>query len=138
MKAEDAKKRYHMTLMNEAADFYTIGVKPKLNVDQQEFSQAFIRLDRKFLLPIQIVLHSPDGKFRKDFQLSHIKPNIAIADETFQGKTDPSWKVVRNPGPEDRNAAAAAAAAANGARRRPAAAPAPAPAAARNTAAPKR
>ena len=59
--------------------------------------------------------------------------NIAIADETFQGKTDASWKVVRNPGPEDRPAQAAAAAA--GPRRRPTA---PAPAAARNAAAPKR
>jgi TIGR03009 family protein len=136
MKAADAKKRYHMTLMNEAAGFYTIGVRPKLQVDQQEFSQAFIRLDRKFLLPIQIVLHSPDGKFRKDFQLSHIQPNIAVKDETFQGKADPSWKVVRNPGPEDRPGAAAAAAAAApaGARRRPA----PAPAAARDATAPKR
>lgn len=131
MKAEDAKKRYIMTLISEDEKTYGISVRPKLEVDQESFSQAFVLLDRKYLLPVRIVLHSPDGKLRKDFQLSGIKPNAKLEDDTFQGKTDASWKVVRNPGGNERPAPGAAAS-----RRRPA--PAAAPAAARNQAAPKR
>ncbi|APW60374.1 outer-membrane lipoprotein carrier protein LolA [Paludisphaera borealis] len=127
MKADDAKRRYNMTLISEDEKTYGISVRPKLEVDQESFSQAFVQLDRKYLLPVRIILHSPDGKSQKDFQLSGIKPNAKIEDDTFQGKTDASWKVVRNPDGDERPRAGVA-----GGQRRPA------PAAARNQAAPKR
>jgi TIGR03009 family protein len=131
MKADDAKRRYDMTLISQDAKGYGISVRPKLEVDQESFSQAFVQLYRKYLLPVRIVLHSPDGKSQKDFQLGEIKPNAKLNDDTFTGKTDASWKVVRNPGGDERPRPGVA-----GGQRRPA--PAAAPAAARNQAAPKR
>ena len=108
MKADDAKRRYHMSLVSEDDKTYGVKVTPKLDVDQASFSTAFVQLDRKYLLPVRIWLQSPDGKGQKDFQLSGIKPNAKIAEGTFVGKTDPSWKVVRNPDGDARPAAGVA------------------------------
>lgn len=101
MKAEAAKKRYVMTLMSEDDKAYGISIKPRLDVDKESFSQAFVQLDRKYLLPIRIVLMSPDGKSKKDFQLGPIEPNKAVDDSNFQGKPIANWKVIRNPSAED-------------------------------------
>lgn len=101
MKAESAKKRYDMTLMSEDEKAYGISIKPRLDVDKESFSQAFVQLDRKYLLPIRIVLVSPDGKSKKDFQLGPIEPNKPVDDSNFKGKTVANWKVIRNPSAED-------------------------------------
>ncbi|WP_165245993.1 outer-membrane lipoprotein carrier protein LolA [Paludisphaera soli] len=103
MKAEEAKQRYQIGLVATKDDkTYGVNIKPKLDVDKESFSQAFVQLDRRYMLPIRIVLISPDGKSRKDFQLDPVKPNAAVKDENFQGKEFPKWKVVRNPAGEDR------------------------------------
>ena len=101
MKAEAAKKRYVMTLMSEDEKAYGITIKPRLDVDKESFSQAFIQLDRKYLLPVRIVLLSPEGKSKKDFQLGPIEPNKKVNDANFQGQVIPNWKVVRNPAGAD-------------------------------------
>lgn len=132
MKAADAKKRYHMSLISEDAETYGVKITPKLEVDQASFSTALVQLDRKYLLPVRIFLQSPDGKSQKDFQLSGIRPNAEVAKDVFVGKTDPSWKVVRNPDGDARTGAGVA-------RSAKAAGQAPPPAAAaRPSAAPKR
>lgn len=132
MKAADAKKRYHMALISEDEKTYGVKITPKLDVDQASFSTALIQLDRTYLLPVRILLQSPDGKSQKDFQLSGIRPNAKVAEGTFVGKTDPSWKVVRNPDGEARPGAGVAKSA-----KRPAQTPPPA-AATRPSVAPKR
>jgi len=101
MKAESAKKRYVMELMSEDEKAYGISITPRLDVDKESFSQAFVQLDRKYLLPIRIVLVSPDGKSKKDFQLGPVEPNKPVADSNFQGQPLANWKVIRNPSPED-------------------------------------
>lgn len=101
MKAESAKKRYDMKLMSEDGKAYGISITPKLDVDKESFSQAFVQLDRKYLLPIRIVLVSPDGKSKKDFQLGPVEPNKPVDDSNFQGKPVANWKIIRNPSPED-------------------------------------
>ena len=113
MKAESAKKRYVMKLMSEDDKAYGISITPRLDVDKESFSQAFVQLDRKYLLPIRIVLVSPDGKSKKDFQLGPVEPNKPVADSNFQGQPIPNWKMIRNPtaedlGREDRTASAPA------------------------------
>jgi TIGR03009 family protein len=103
MHAEDAKRRYQMTLMSEDDKGFGISIKPKLKEDLDSFSFAFVRLDRDLLLPLRIVLVSPDGKSTSDYQLSQMVRNGAINEKNFEGRVlGKPWKVVRNPAGDDR------------------------------------
>ena len=51
MKASEAEARYLMTLVSEDKDFYVISVAPRLRVDQEAFSKAFLKLNGKTFLP---------------------------------------------------------------------------------------
>jgi TIGR03009 family protein len=103
MRAEDAKRRYEMTLISEDEKGYGIRIKPKLKEDLDSFSTAFVRLDRDLLLPLRIVLVSPDGKTTSYYQLSHMVRNGAINEKNFEGRVlAKPWKVVRNPAGDDR------------------------------------
>ncbi|MFO0892223.1 MAG: outer membrane lipoprotein-sorting protein [Isosphaeraceae bacterium] len=103
MRADDAKRRYQMTLMSEDKESFGVSIKPKLKEDRESFSMAFVNLDRTYLLPVRILMVSPDGKSSKDFRLGPMFPNRAIKDGNFQGKPlGPPWKIVRNPAGEDR------------------------------------
>jgi TIGR03009 family protein len=105
MRAEDAKQRYAMTLQGENKEFYWVVIQPRLQEDRESFKVAWVVLDRKFLLPVQIKLFSPDGKSTKDFRLSDIRPNSEVPDRIFQGGVPtrrpgdprPPWKVIHNP-----------------------------------------
>jgi TIGR03009 family protein len=103
MRAEDAKQRYQITLMSEDKKSYGISIKPKLKEDKDSFSLAFVNLDHDYLLPIRIVMLSPDGKSNKDFRLGPMYPNRQVNDKNFEGKPlGPPWKIVRNPADEER------------------------------------
>jgi TIGR03009 family protein len=103
MRADDAKKRYQMTLISKDEKSYGVSIKPKLEVDKESFRQAFVKLDKVYLLPIRIVMISPDGKSKKDFQLGPMSPNKVVNDKNFEGKPlGPPWKVIRTPAGEDR------------------------------------
>jgi TIGR03009 family protein len=103
MRADDARKRYQMTLMTEDEKGYGVRIKPKLKEDKDSFSVAFVNLDRKYLLPLRILMISPDGKSSKDFRLGPMYPNRPVNDKNFDGKPlGPPWKLVRNPGGEQR------------------------------------
>ena len=96
-----------MTLMtvDQKTNTYGISIKPKLKEDKESFSVAFVNLDQKFLLPTRIIMLSPDGKSKKDFQIDRSKtfPNKSINPNNFEGKPlGPPWKIVRNPAGEDR------------------------------------
>jgi TIGR03009 family protein len=98
MKAAEAKARYTMRLLREDPESYIISVVPKVEIDQESFSKAFVQLDRKFLLPTRIYLLSPNGKDSKDFLLYDIKPQANVEDANFQGVKAKGWDLVRNPG----------------------------------------
>jgi TIGR03009 family protein len=103
MRADDARKRYQMTLMSKDDKSYGVSIKPKLDVDKESFSLAFVNLDKDYLLPIRIVMKSPDGKSTKDFRLGPMAPNKTVNDKNFEGKPlGPPWKVIRNPAGMDR------------------------------------
>lgn len=98
MKAEEAKARYDIKMLPAPnATSYAVAITPKLDVDRESFSRASVQLDRSFMLPIRILLVSPDGKSTKDFKMESVKPNVAVKDENFVGKPFDKWKVVRNP-----------------------------------------
>jgi len=108
MHATDAKARYQMSLISEDDKGYGVSITPKLPEDKESFSIAFVNLDRKYLLPVRIVMRSPDGKSQKDFNLREMYPNRVVNDKNFEGKQlGPPWKIVRNPGGDDRPRAGA-------------------------------
>lgn len=103
MHAEDARRRYQMTLMSEDDKGYGVSIKPKFQEDKESFSLAFVNLDRKYLLPVRILMLAPDGKSKKDFRLGPMYPNRVVNDKNFEGKPlAPPWKIVRNPAGEER------------------------------------
>jgi TIGR03009 family protein len=105
MRADDAKKRYQMTLISEDEKSFGVSILPKLQVDKESFSRAFVKLDAKYLLPLRIVMVSPDRKSTKDFTLnpSQMYPNKPINEKNFEGRPlGPPWKVIRNPAGEER------------------------------------
>lgn len=98
MKAAEAEARYEMALVNEGQGFYVISVVPRLQIDRESFSKAFLKLNGTNFLPDRIFLVSPDGKSTKDFTLTAVKSNQAVAPENFKGQVlGPPWTVVRNP-----------------------------------------
>ena len=61
MRAGDAKQRYNMVLKNQNDKEALVMITPKLKEDQDAFSTAWVRLDRKYLVPSPcIVLFLPD------------------------------------------------------------------------------
>lgn len=103
MHAEDARQRYQMGLISEDAKGYGVSIKPKLQEDKESFSIAFVNLDRKYLLPVRILMKSPDGKSQKDFRLGPMYPNRVVNDKNFEGRPLGSpWKIVRNPAGDER------------------------------------
>lgn len=103
MRAVDARKRYDMHLISEDEKGYGISITPKVDEDKESFSIAYVNLDRNYLLPVRILMRSPDGKSQKDFRLGPIFPNKKVNEKNFEGKPIGSpWKIVRNPGGADR------------------------------------
>ncbi len=97
MKAQNALERYQMSLQGENATVYFVVIKPRLKEDKENFSTAWVYLDRKFLLPVRIILFTPDGQSTRDFVLSKIEANQGVSDETFRGIRYKGWSVERNP-----------------------------------------
>jgi TIGR03009 family protein len=97
MRADDAKRRYAMSLEREDPKFIWVSVQPKLAQDRESFKKAWVFLDPRFLLPLRIVLFAPDGKSTKDFVLSGIQPNAAVDNRYFEGVALRGWKLIRDP-----------------------------------------
>jgi TIGR03009 family protein len=110
MKAQEAERRYLMSLEGETPESYFVVIQPRLQEDKESFKTAWIFLHTKYLLPLRIVLFAPDGKSTKDFRLWGIQANKEYADRIFQGGVPPRnpadrrppWKVVRNPDAQGR------------------------------------
>jgi TIGR03009 family protein len=95
----EARERYMMSLVSQPEEdkfHYWIGIKPRLVMDQDAFSVAFVKLDKKLLLPDRIFLIAPDGKCKKDFKLTNIRPNAAVMTANFQGQRLDGWKLIDN------------------------------------------
>src|SRR5262249_48716182 len=103
MRAQEAEARYQMDLMNETKDFYVIGVIPKLKIDQEAFSKAFLGLNKTTYFPERINLVSPDGTSSKDFKITmNYSPNSEVRDENFKGvPLQKPWTIVRDPAERD-------------------------------------
>ena len=104
MRADDARKRYQMTLMSEDEKSYGVSIKPKLKVDKESFSLAFVKLDKQ--VPAADPDHDalPDGKSTEGIPAwGRCTRTRKVNDKNFEGKPlGPPWKVVRNPAGEER------------------------------------
>jgi len=99
MKADEAKARYDMVLVEEDAKKILLKITPKLKEDLESFYMAWVLLDAKFLLPTRILLLAPDKKSTKDFYLSNIRANQPANEAYFRvGDPGKPWKIERNPG----------------------------------------
>lgn len=99
MRAADAEARYLMSIVKETPEFYVLSVAPRLRIDQEAFSKAFLQLNRTTYLPVRIKLISPDGNNTKDYVLSEVKRNNPVRPENFKGVVLPKpWQVERDPG----------------------------------------
>ena len=103
MRAQAAEARYQMDLMNETKDFYVISVIPKLKIDQEAFSKAFLGLNKTTYFPERINLVSPGGTSTKDFEITMNKdPNSEVADANFKGvPLQKPWTIVRDPADQE-------------------------------------
>jgi TIGR03009 family protein len=103
MNADDARNRYHMTLLpeKENAKVHLVEVTPKLAIDREDFGKALIELEKQYLLPTRIVLFAPDRVGTREYFLSQHKanPDPPIDPGYFRGVEikEKDWKLVRNP-----------------------------------------
>jgi TIGR03009 family protein len=99
LKAEEVRRRYEMVLYRADQTGYGVKITPRLQEDKDNFSQAWVHLDKDFLLPTHIHLLARDGKSTQDFHLSNIRANQPMDARLFAlslpGKL---WKVQHNPG----------------------------------------
>jgi outer membrane lipoprotein-sorting protein len=91
IKADEIKKRFQTAIISEDDRSYGMSLVPRSGLGSSSFSKAFVLLDRERMLPTRVVFVSLDGKSRKDFQFSAIKPNAGIDEGMFEAKADPSW-----------------------------------------------
>jgi TIGR03009 family protein len=98
MRTGDAKQRYNMALRGQDNSHSLIVVTPKIKEDQDIFSTAWVKLNRKYLLPTQITLISPDKSKRQDFLLSNFHANEGVSEKYFVGvKPTKPWTIEVNP-----------------------------------------
>ncbi len=127
MKAGEAKKRYDMAIMGDNPDYYMIRIIPLLDLDREEYSQAYLKLGRQNLLPQAIQLTSPNGKDTKTFKFDpkDVVENRKIPDDWFDApkmaraaiasnaslpekERKDGWKIIENPDSDGRPQAAPA------------------------------
>jgi TIGR03009 family protein len=98
MRTGDAKQRYHMVLQNQDAKESLVMINPNIKEDKDSFQTAWVRLDRKFLLPTRIVLVLPEKVKMQDFTLSRPRANLPVNEKFFVGvKPTKPWQIVVNP-----------------------------------------
>lgn len=97
-RADEAKKRYLMTLLNENDSSFVIRVIPLQTVDKECFLKAYIQLDKTQYLPTEIALIEPDGESKKSYRLKLVSANKDIKDDYFRGQKWPKpWTLHINP-----------------------------------------
>ncbi|MHC5541873.1 outer-membrane lipoprotein carrier protein LolA, partial [Singulisphaera rosea] len=95
-RADEAKKRYKMSLLREDQDNYLIDVLPLEEIDKESFGKALIRLDKKQFLPTKIALYAPGypaDDSMKFYELANVRQNVAVPAENFRGQRLANWKV---------------------------------------------
>jgi RNA polymerase sigma factor (sigma-70 family) len=90
------KTRYDIELLaGQHADSWLLRFAPLLQVGRDDFSKAYIELDRSTYLPRRYYLISPDGKSTKDYRVTETICNQPVPDELWRIPELRGWKVTR-------------------------------------------
>jgi TIGR03009 family protein len=94
MKADAAKKRFHLSLYKEDANYLYIDVLPKEPADKAEFVRARLVLTIKTMLPRQVWLEQPNGNTTL-WDMPNSGANVNLDPKYFDKPIPPKdWKIV--------------------------------------------
>jgi TIGR03009 family protein len=100
MKAEEAKRRYDLTLVKEDQWYVYLEIVPKLPADKADFQRARMVLNNKTFLPRELWFEQPNGNETK-WDIPEIRSGAPLKNSDFAPPTPPKdWNVVRVPRPE--------------------------------------
>lgn len=97
MKAEEAKRRYDMTLVKEDQWYFYLEIVPKLPADKADFQRARMVLNNKTFLPRELWFEQPNGNETK-WDIPELSSSAKLTKNDFTPPTPPKdWNVVRVP-----------------------------------------
>jgi TIGR03009 family protein len=97
MKAEEAKRRYDLKLLNEDQYYIYVGVRPRFPKDRADFQQARIVLNRDSYLPRQLWFEQPNGS-EVFWDLPKIQAGVRLNRADFDApKLPQGWKLTQVP-----------------------------------------
>lgn len=75
MKADDAKRRFHFELNKDTKESAVLIIYPKLEADLQNYTKAFVILDKSTYLPTAVKLFDPTAKMETVYKFESVKIN---------------------------------------------------------------
>ncbi len=94
MKAEEAKKRYTLTLAKEDKWYIYVDVAPRFAADKNEFARARLVLNRDSFLPRQLWFEHANGN-EITWDIPQLRSGVSIDRRSFDApKPPPGWKLV--------------------------------------------
>ena len=97
MKAEEAKRRYDLTLVKQDQYYTYIAIKPRFDADKADFQQARLVLNKDSFLPRQLWFEQPNGN-EVTWDIPKIQSNATLDRKEFGvPQTPPGWTFVRQP-----------------------------------------
>jgi TIGR03009 family protein len=100
MKADDAKKRFAMSLSKETEWYAYLYIQPKTEADKQEFAAAELTIWLKnpnqqgqpdlTMMPARLWYRQPNGK-EVTYLFSELQPNIKFERDAFEARQIPGW-----------------------------------------------
>jgi len=75
MKADEAKRRFQITLKSNSKAQAVLIVTPRMDSDRQNYKQAFIMLEKENYLPTAVKLFDPSGSLETVYMFENVKIN---------------------------------------------------------------
>jgi TIGR03009 family protein len=75
MKADEAKQRYRMVLRSNTDKGAMLIIRPRLQLDQQNYSEAWVMLEKPTYLPSAVKLFDPSGNLETVYKFEDVKVN---------------------------------------------------------------
>ncbi len=101
MKAEEAKRRYHLTLDREDHYYYYLMVLPKLPEDKADFQKARLVLNKQSFMPRELWFVAPNGDEVR-WDLPKTDNGARLDANTFTNpQLPPGWTMQRVPRPQE-------------------------------------
>ena len=95
MKAEDAKQRFRMEVRENTENRVVLVVRPRLDSDRQNYTEAWIILDKTNYLPMAVKMFDPSGNMETVYTFASVKVNdngiLSNLGKMFGGDSNP-WQ----------------------------------------------